>query len=384
MTYDVTVVREHAELQRVLPEWREFLAARPHGAGFFSEPALVEHAVSRGEVSPHIVFVRRDGILDCIAPLCLQPSTFRLQFSVFQLMSSPVRLMTLCGSDFLFREGADDKICTKLVFESVRRAEFDLGRLESIHAHNRLWQYCVSTNGKPPSLHFSKASRADKAFRLELPPSFSEYVATLGAGTRSTLKRRSKKLLTERAATLVKVTSADQVRPFLRDVNTVFRDSWQAKTYGHSDRDSEAEIARLEHIAKSGWLCCYLLASDAGPVAFQFGYRYGETFYACDFAYAQQWSTYGPGGVLMYLMLEDLYRANPPRVVDLMAGDSPQKQTFRGQPYDVGDFYVVPRNRWRYMIAVQRGLNEIEAFVRGIIVRLRLDKALRRVLKHKR
>ena len=175
----------------------------------------------------------------------------------------------------------------------------------------------------------------------------------------------------------MKVTSADQVRSFLNDVDQIYSDSWQSKTYGHWKRNSDQEICRLEHVARCGWLRCYLLTDDRGPMAFVIGYHCGDTYYVPAWAFAQRWSNLGPGAALMYLAMEDLYKDTRPRVVDLGYGESAFKHSFGGLPHDVGDFYVTPRNRWRHLVSAQRGLSEIETNARAALVRTGLDGAVR-------
>lgn len=382
--YDVAVVRDQSQLQTVLPEWRDLLARNALNSEIFNDPIVIDCALRESAVTPYIVLVRRQGVLHCVAPFAVQQSQFPLRFSVFRLASFPLRTMTLFGSDFVYAANADIRQCCSLVFEVVQQAEFDLSFLYALDSRGGLWEYCEAENGKPRGLRFARPCRHfDKHFRLQLPPSFAEYVSSLGSNTRSSLKRRAKKLVVDHSARLTKVTSADQVRAFLESANAIYQDSWQSKTYGTAKRDRPEEIERLEHIARHGWLCCYLLDSDLGPLAFQIGYLYQDTFYACDFAFARKWSASGPGAVLMYWMLEDLYRDCCPRVVDLGAGDSPQKRTFRGLAFDVGDYWVIPQNRWRHVFVVQRCLSEIEATARLLLVRTGMDNAVRRLLKHK-
>ncbi len=344
MTYDVSVIREHAELQRALPDWREFLTGNPEGCGFFNDPAVIEFAVAQGGISPFIVMVRKAGVLQCIAPFRVQLSHFRLQFSVFTLASLPARLMTLFGSGLIYRKDTDVSRCCAKVFDAVQHANFDLSFLNAVETRSPLWEYCASKNHKPVGLRFARASRiVDRTFRLALPATFGDYWALLGSSTRASLKRRAKKLLAEHGAALVKVTSHNQAQQFLDAVEEIYRDSWQAKTYGHIKKNTDEAVARLKHVARQGWLRSYLLIGEKGPLAFQLGYLYRDTFYACDFAYAQRWCGLGPGAVLMYLMLEELYRDLSPRYLDLGAGDSPQKRSFRASPHEVADYYVIPR-----------------------------------------
>jgi len=382
--YEVSIVCDQCDLRRALPEWREFLSGNPDGCNFFNDPDVIEFTVARGGNSPFIVMVRHSGTLQCIAPFCVQPSNFRLQFSVFTLASLPVRLLTLFGNDFVYRKNVDASNCCALVFDAVQHASFDLSLLNAVETRSLLWKYCASKNHKPAALRFVRPSRLiDTTFRVELPATFDDYLAMLGSSTRGSLKRRTKKLVSGHGATLIKVTSSDQVPQFLNAADEIYCDSWQAKTYGPIKRNGAEEIARLQHIARHGWLRCYLLVGDKGPLAFQIGFHYSDTFHACDFAYAQQWSDFGPGAVLMYLTLQNLFQEDTPRVVDLRPGDSPQKRTFRTSPFEVADYYVIPRSRWRRVIAAQRALNNIEAVTRATIVKMGMDNAIRRFLKHK-
>ena len=384
MTYSVTVVREPDALIEVLPEWRDFIASKPHGCSVFNDPDVVEFAVSQNGPLPYIVMVRRAGHLTCIAPFGIHSTHFGLRLSVFKLASFSVRLLKLFGDDVVYSADADMAECCSLIFKSMGFQSFDLVYFEALDMQSRLWQYCASANGKPSGMSFARpASAREKSFQIELPPTFAEYLATLGSDTRRTIKRRTKKLLAEHGATLVKVTTADQVPSFLNDVDAIYRDSWQAKTYGHWKRNGDEEIARFEHIARQGWLHCYLLTSDVGPLAFQIGYLYGDMFYAFGCAFSQQWCSFGPGVVLMYMTLEDLFQSCRPRVIDLGYGDGALKRTFRGLSRDVGDYYVTPVNRWRHLVAAQRGLSEIETIARNALVRTGLDNVVRRALKHK-
>ena len=384
MTYSVTVIRDPDALLEVLPEWRDFMASNPHGCSFYNDPEIVELAVSHDGPSPYIVLVRRAGRLECVAPFGIHSSHFGLRLSVFKLASFSVRLLKLFGEDVVYSADADVAKCCSLIFKSMNFADFDLVYFEALDTRSPLWEYCSATNGKRNGLRFARLARAkEQSFQIALPPTFPEYVATLGSSTRNSLKRRAKRLFADHSAKLVKITTPDQVEQFLDDADAIFSDSWQAKTYGIVKKNSDMDVARMKHIAQQGWLSCYLLTSDLGPLACQFGYSYGSTFYACDFAFAQRWSALGPGAVLMYMMLEDMYLGSTPRVVDLGAGDSLQKRTFRGSPRDVGDYYVLPHNRLRHVFTLQRGLSVIEAAARALLIRTGFDKVVRRVLKHK-
>jgi CelD/BcsL family acetyltransferase involved in cellulose biosynthesis len=383
-SYSAEVINTRSALQAAVPEWRDFIASNPRGCCLSNDPAVIEHEVSTGAVSPQVVQIRRHGELKCIAPFSIRNSRLPIQFSVYTLARYPLQLLSLYGTDLIFASDADAYRCCALACESIHEAPFDLGILYSLDSRGELWRYFAAANGEPQQLQFVRPNDyCEKCFRIQLPDTFAEYMSVLSSSTRSTLRRRAKKLTTEHGARLKKFTNPDGVREFLESVEAVFQDAWQARTYGQLQRDCPSEIERLKSIAKEGWLRCYLLESDSGPMAFQIGYQYRDIFYACDFAFARKWADMGPGAVLMYLMMEDLFNDSRPQVVDLGAGDSPQKHTFRGSPFDVGDYWIIPQNRWRFVALAQRSLTKVESSVRSLLVRTKMDAAIRRMLKHK-
>jgi hypothetical protein len=188
--------------------------------------------------------------------------------------------MTLYGSDFVCLPDADLLQCCSLVFDTLSEAPFDLAHLHAVDVESPLWRYCAARGRHPRVLRFARPSRTeDRTFELQVETSFDEYLSKLGPKSRSSLRRRAKKLCSEQSATLVRITSAEQVPSFLEDVNTVFSDSWQAKAHGTSNMGDTSQVDRLKHIADQGWLRSYLLTSNVGPLAFQIGYQYGDTYY---------------------------------------------------------------------------------------------------------
>jgi hypothetical protein len=378
------VIKDRGGLASIMDEWRTFIDRGVQGVSLDNEPSIIECDADDSQSELFIVVVRNGGAIQCIAPFHIQPSRYRVRFSVFQVASLNVRQMSLIGNGFICAHHSDVNRCCRHVLEAVRSARCDLCYFCAIDQQSQLWQYCADAENLPPGWRSIRPTACDDwSYRFETALSFEAYLATLGSSTRSSLKRRTKKLVADHGASLTVVTEPGQVRAFLDDADAIYRDSWQAKTYGHVVKNSAAQVTRLEQIARCGWLRSYLLKGDSGPLAFQVGYHYEDVFYARDYAFAQKWSSLGPGAVLMYLMLEHVHHERAPRTVDLGPGDSPQKHTFRGVPRPVGDFYLVPRNRMRPIMFLQRRLSQVEAGVRAVLVRTGCDNAVRRFLKHK-
>jgi CelD/BcsL family acetyltransferase involved in cellulose biosynthesis len=164
----------------------------------------------------------------------------------------------------------------------------------------------------------------------------------------------------------------------------VFRDTWQAKTFGYTPRDTGPQRRYLCGIAERGWLRSYLLVNDQRPIAFGLGYQYDNVYYFAETGFVQDFSDYGPGTVLMHLFIEDFYHVRRPEILDFGLGDAAYKRSFGNVRREAAAVYLVPSGRWRLVIALQRAIYAVESKVRRLLIALRLDRAVRKLLKRQR
>ncbi len=385
--YVCRILQTVNEIDSIVPAWSRLRDLEARGCNFQNDPQLIAAAVKLDlPATPFVAIVERSGALLAVAPFVVVNNIFRVRFSVFSLFSLKVRLLKLLGNSVILGNNVSADQCFEAISQALKEHsdKFDLLFLDGIPSDDELWKYFQRDSFRQKGLRvFPAASAPDLGFRLSLPPSFDEYFQSLGANTRKSLKKRTKDLCERNQGVLSKITQPAEVELFLRQVDEVYRDSWQAKTYGGNVRCIPSEIARLQGIAELGWLRSYVLCRGETPVAFQLGYQYRGEFYAMDFAFAQAEADCSPGAVLMHLMFQDLYVRDTPHQVDLGHGDSPQKHTFRAVPYEVNFAYVVPRERRAWFIRVQQMLTNMERCIRSGLVRLKLDRAVRRILKRK-
>lgn len=388
MEYDVSVIRDPYALEGITPEWREFLARSPHGRGFDNDPTVIGLAMEADpRISPRIVIVRRGGDICCIAPFGIHPTRLKLEVSVLPFASMHARVMKVFGGDLIHAGDIDRDEVFGVVFRELDRSRehFDLIYLESIPVAGGLWEYCATASQVGGTDHRTMTlPRYEKAHHLVVDSSGHDgFMKSLGSSTRQSLRRNTRKLLNEHRGSLLKVTEPDQVRPFLAKLDEVYCDSWQARTFGFHPRNTEAQAARMERIAERGWLRCYLLQIGDTPISFQVGYLYDRVYYARDFAFGRTHAGLSPGSVLMNLFVEDLLRGDDLGLIDLGYGDMPHKKSFRGVPRDVASAYLSRSAYWRRVLGVQACLSCFEDATRSMLTRIGLDRAVRRVLKHK-
>ncbi len=385
--YVCRVLQTVDEIDSIVPAWGRLRDLGARGCNFHNDPELVATAARLDQsINPLVVVVERDGMLVAVAAFFVFSNLFRLRFSVFALSSWKIRLLKLAGNSIILEKESSSKDCLRAIFHTLKAHanRFDLLYLDGIASADELWNYVQNDGFRSHRLRvFPAASAPDWGFRLSLPPSHEEYFQSLGTNTRKSLKKRTKDLCERHQGVFSQITQPDEVEMFLRYVDAIYRDSWQAKTYGDNVRCVAIEIARLQRIAELGWLRSFLLCRGETPVAFQLGYQYRGVFYAMDFAFAQTESDCSPGAVLMHLMFQDLYKRDTPQQVDLGHGDSPQKHTFRAVPFEVNFAYIVPRERRIWLIRLQQLLTKVERHVRSVLVGLKADRVVRRILKRK-
>ena len=73
---------------------------------------------------------------------------------------------------------------------------------------------------------------------------------------------------------------------------------------------------------------CYLLQAADKPCAFLVGYQYGDVFQSAELGFDANLSRFSPGTVLMYLLIEDLHKHRPVRLLNFGVGDATYKMRF--------------------------------------------------------
>lgn len=386
----VSVLRSLAELDRFIPEWREFLSTRAGEHDFFQDPLVVGRvAASQASTIDLCIVVIREGderpAVTCIAPCYVETRRFELRFSLFPLVGWRARRLQMFGDRLVFARGIDPGPRIARVFEALVRSgvEFDYAYLQSLEVATPLWRYFSACGKSTAGLHVDMTRTSEKIHRLVLQDTYQEYAAGMGGKTRNTLKRRRDKLAAAVGGRLelVRITTPEQVRGFLDAVDRIYPRTWQAATFGVRPRNGAADVTVLEGIAEGGWLRSYLLVGGGEPVAFVVGYQYDGVYHFEEPGYDARWSALAPGTVLNHLMIADLFGWNPPRVLDFGFGDNQYKRVFGNQESDVCSMHLAHSLGWRTILRLQRDLDAIEEAVRTVLRRLGLDEHARRLVR---
>lgn len=185
-------------------------------------------------------------------------------------------------------------------------------------------------------------------YSITLCLTFDDYVATLTHKTRYQARKSLKKLreYCGNQLELVRVEQAEQIQAFLDAAAEVSHNSWQHDALGAQMENSHEEVERYMTFVRQGVLRCYLLLCKGKAVAFVRGFQFGGVYYYSRTGFDADLNNYAPGKVLLYLLLEDLHKHNPPYTFNFQEGDYEYKRHFATDCRPKTDLLLV-RADWR-------------------------------------
>jgi CelD/BcsL family acetyltransferase involved in cellulose biosynthesis len=377
-------------LQEFVPEWKDFLTTRADEHTFFQDPEVIlaELEEHPHDYAPVVVVVRQNQDVDCIAHCYLHRSHFDLKLSVVRVARFRARLLRVFGDGFVFARGVDRDDCIRQVLRTLKHrcVPFSTIALQNVRIPSPIWSFFERPDSTSTGFALVRPScEFATAHQLRLDSPYDEYLSRMTHNTRNNLRRRKDKLWTalNGQASFVRVREPEQVRGFLDQVEQLYARTWQCGTFGYFKRNSERDIGALERIARNGWLRGYLVIGSNGPVAFGRGYQYNGTYHLVELGYDQAWAQFAPGTVLTHLLVADLFREDPPAVLDFGFGDSQFKRVLGNHEQQATSAYLADSIRWRSTVALQGTLDRMETGIRQALVRSHIDQHVRRVLKHK-
>ncbi len=205
--------------------------------------------------------------------------------------------------------------------------------LNPIHRHKEFYHYRIDG---PRPWHL-----------LRLEASFDKYLETLSSKARSAFRRKARlaSKRSEGAASFHCVTAPHEVVEFLRSAVSVSQHSWQHKILGTRISVNEDSVRSFSDAASRGLLRCYLLNQGTMPSAFVIGYQYEGIYHYYELGFREELSEHSPGTVLLYHIIEDLHRSDPPfKLLNFGVGDATYKRRYGNLTLSDASLLILRRN----------------------------------------
>lgn len=183
--------------------------------------------------------------------------------------------------------------------------------------------------------------------------SYEEFFGQRSSKHRNQL-RKKEKVFAERFGTEFAFTqyrAEHEVAPFLAAAKAINRKTYQYRMFGESVGDDAHSVAEGRRAAAAGCFRSFVLWHGALPVCFVLGHQRADgTFEHRQTGFDPEFRDAAPGIFANILLLQALYAADKPAVMDFGSGDSDYKRLFSNETRTTANPILLPR-RARFLFA---------------------------------
>jgi hypothetical protein len=313
-SYHIAEIRSDADLNRFVKIWRERQRQFP-GHALHCDPEWLALRFKREKENIRIFLLERADEIIGVVPFVVNREHLVCELGKLTLAKFPMRILRLqiYTLNMLEEEAAYDQVIGQIL-----RSDVDAIYMENVKTSSFLWKYLRSSPLMRREFQFYSKSGPLPHCLTRLNGTFESYIKKFSAKTRKNRFRELRTLRERGEVTLVRVSESSEVDAFLEAACSISQRTWQFKRLGVSlaARDRVNLKRELEFLADHRWLRSYLLKCDGVPCSFILGHQYGPSFYAESVGVDDAWRSYSVGTVTLLLVLENLFKENPPAFYD--------------------------------------------------------------------
>ncbi|HEX8401698.1 MAG TPA: GNAT family N-acetyltransferase [Allosphingosinicella sp.] len=176
-----------------------------------------------------------------------------------------------------------------------------------------------------------------------LQEDFDAYLARFSAKTRSSLKRKTRKLA-ERSGGKLDFRSysrPDEIEEFQRHARAVSAKTYQERLLGCGLPDGEEALAGMRALAANGAMRGWLLFLDGAPISYLYAPAQGDTLIYAYLGYDPAHADLSPGTVLQLEAMRELMGERSFRTFDFTEGEGQHKRQFATGSVDCVDLLLL-------------------------------------------
>lgn len=261
-------------------------------------------------------------------------------------------LVTPVHMGIITRRSQEDIMCAALTSYLERhRREWDALDLESVGPRSLL-PCCTVRKGR-----LSRQTVGHSSPVIRLPGTWETYESRLDRHHRQELRRRRRQLERENDGDVVfeRVSDVEALREAMDCLVDLSRKRWHGKELSTSF-DNKSFVGFHKEMAEialqQGWLRMFLMKVAGEVIAVQYVYRFGNTYYDYQKAFAPEWTKWAPGSLLMSYTIQEAIREGV-REFDLGSGAHDYKMDWA--QHVLVDYRFRMGNNWRAYLWMARG-----------------------------
>ena len=219
---------------------------------------------------------------------------------------------------------------------------------------------------------------------IDMSGSFDDYMAQFSGKTRSTLRRKQRKLAEEcgGAYELREYRTPGEVARFLEQALPLSAMTYQARLLDAGLPEAPEAHAELFALAEQDRLRCYLLGKGDEALAYLALPVEGETLVYAWLGYHPEWARLSPGTVLQMEALERLFAEDRYRWFDFTEGEGAHKAMFGTGSIDCASFLLLRKTLAnRALMGARGGFDAAIVGAKAIAARTGAEALLRKALR---
>lgn len=206
--------------------------------------------------------------------------------------------------------------------------------------------------GRHPGLRPFVRHRYRRSY-ARLDGDFEAYMGGFSAKTRSTLRRKCRRLA-ERTGGWLDLRcyrSEAEIADFYRDARALSARTYQEQRLGYGLPEGEAALAEMRALARSDRLRAWLLFVDSRPVSYLYAPAEGDTLIYAYLGYDPDFADLSPGTVLLLEAMRQLMAERRFALFDFTEGEGRQKAQFATGAVDCVDLLLVKQTAANLAVA---------------------------------
>lgn len=198
---------------------------------------------------------------------------------------------------------------------------------------------------------------------IDMSGSFDDYLGRFSSKTRSTLRRKHRKLIKDIGGTVEfrEFRTPEEMDQFRDMALPLSRRTYQAKSLDAGLPESDTAHAERRKLASEGNVRAYLLCVDNKPISYLYLPIIGDTIVYAFLGYDPDHAKFSPGTVLQLEALERLFAEGRYRYFDFTEGEGAHKAMFGTDSVEACSFFMM-----RKALSNRVLLSSVDAFDAGI------------------
>ncbi|MFL0357667.1 GNAT family N-acetyltransferase [Erythrobacter sp. GH1-10] len=206
---------------------------------------------------------------------------------------------------------------------------------------------------------------------IDMSGGFEDYLAGFSGKTRSTLRRKARKLDKETGGYSVSEhRTPGEIKAFLAAALPLSAKTYQARLLDAGLPDTPEARHEMLAAAKRGDIRCFLLSVGETPIAYLSLPVVGETLVYAHLGYHPDWARLSPGTVLQMVALERLFAEERFAYFDFTEGEGAHKAMFGTGSVACSSFVLLePTLANRTLLGARSGFDRTVATAKGLAER---------------